>query len=63
MTNEYSKIFLDTAPIIYFVEQKDKYLNQIKNILKDNYLSDFYTSAISVAEYSLSLSLRQVTIG
>ena len=53
MTNEYSKIFLDTAPIIYFVEQKDKYLNQIRNIFKVNYLSDFYTSAISVAEYSL----------
>ena len=53
MKNEYSKIFLDTAPIIYFVEQKEIYLNHIIDIFKANYLSDFYTSAISVAEYSL----------
>ena len=53
MKNVYSKIFLDTAPIIYFVEQKEIYLNRIRNILKTNYLADFYTSAISVAEYSL----------
>ena len=53
MKNEYSKIFLDTAPIIYFVEQKEKYLEQIKNIFKSNYLSEYYTSTISIAEYSL----------
>lgn len=53
MKNEYSKIFLDTAPIIYFVEQKEQYLNHIKSIFKANYRSELYTSAISVAEYSL----------
>ena len=53
MKNEYSKIFLDTAPIIYFVEQKEHYLNHIKSIFKTNYRSEFYTSAISIAEYSL----------
>ena len=53
MKNEYSKIFLDTAPIIYFVEQKEQYLNHIRSIFKANYHSEFYTSAISVAEYSL----------
>ncbi len=53
MKNEYSKIFLDTAPIIYFVEQKEQYLNHIINFFKANYLSAFYTSVISIAEYSL----------
>ena len=53
MKNEYSRIFFDTAPIIYFVEQKEKYFTHIKNFLKTNYLSEYYTSTISVAEYSL----------
>lgn len=53
MKNEYSRIFFDTAPIIYFVEQKEKYFTHIKNFLKTNYLSEYYISTISVAEYSL----------
>ena len=53
MKNGYSKIFLDTAPIIYFVEQKEKYLEPIKNIFKSNSFSEYYTSTVSVAEYSL----------
>ena len=62
MKNEYSKIFLDTAPIIYFVEQKEQYLNQISSIFKANYNSEFYTSTISVAEYSLYPYLNDISL-
>lgn len=48
---EYKKIFLDTAPIIYFVEKKPVFYEKMNQLLLANAGADFVTSVITVAEY------------
>ena len=48
---EFKKIFLDTAPIIYFVEKKPVFYEKVNDLLIANADADFVTSAITVTEY------------
>ena len=48
-----SRIFFDTAPLIYFLDKSPLYFDKVKNFLfksaNDN--SQFYTSVITDMEY------------
>lgn len=55
---DFKKIFLDTAPIIYYLQNSDLYYGKMKAYLKKNVESDFVTSAITVTEY-LTYPYRQ----
>lgn len=53
---EYKKVFIDTAPFIYFIEgNKDNplYFDKVKRFLNDCYNNDiqFITSVITIEEY------------
>ena len=48
---EYKRIFLDTAPIIYFVEKKPGFYEKVSDLLISNADADYFTSVITVAEY------------
>ena len=48
---EYKRIFLDTAPIIYFVEKKPGFYEKVNGLLVSNADADYFTSVITVAEY------------
>ena len=55
-----SKIFVDTAPFIYFLEKSPLYFLQVRDFLYSGYKSNsiFYTSVISIMEFSV-LPLRK----
>ena len=48
---EIKRIFLDTAPIIYFVEKKPSYYEKVASLLAANHNAEFFTSVISLTEY------------
>lgn len=48
---ESKKIFLDTAPIIYYLENNELYYPKMKMFWKKYEAYDFVTSAMTVAEY------------
>ncbi len=53
---DYKKVFVDTAPFIYFIEKNcnnPQYYEKVKNFLKDGYNNDknFVTSVITMEEY------------
>lgn len=52
------KIFLDTAPIIYYLQNSELYYKKMKTYFKNNAEMDFVTSAITVTEY-LTYPYRQ----
>ena len=52
----YKKVFIDTAPFIYFIEGNENnplYYDKVKNFLNDCYNNDvqFITSVITIEEY------------
>ena len=49
----YKRIFYDTNPLIYYLEQSDVYLGRMKQFLKEQSEADadFVTSTITVGEY------------
>lgn len=52
----YKKVFIDTAPFIYFIEVNENnplYYDKVKNFLNDCYNNDvqFITSVITIEEY------------
>lgn len=52
----YKKIFLDTAPFIYYIEGNEynpNYCKKMRSFIKDNYenLAEFVTSVITIEEY------------
>ena len=47
----FSRIFLDTAPIIYYVERKPQLFDKMLSFLRQNISSDYVTSVVSLAEY------------
>ncbi len=52
------KIFLDTAPLIYYLQENEHYCNYMKQFWKDFIQQDFVTSAITITEY-LTYPYRQ----
>lgn len=53
---DYKKVFVDTAPFIYFIEKNEnhpQYYNKIKNFFSKGYEADkkFVTSVITMEEY------------
>ena len=53
---EYKKVFVDTAPFIYFIEKDDnnpQYYEKVKEFFKDGYDNDkkFVSSVITMEEY------------
>lgn len=53
---DYKKVFVDTAPFIYFIEKDDnnpQYYEKVKKFLKDGYEDDktFVSSVITMEEY------------
>ena len=48
---ECKRIFFDTAPIIYFLENDDEYYKKVTKIIDTFAGSDFVTSTITVGEY------------
>ena len=53
----YKRIFYDTNPLIYYLEQSDVYLGRMKQFLKEQSEADadFVTSTITVGEYLTKL--------
>ena len=50
---EYKRIFLDTAPVIYYLQKHDTYYTAMKEFLYNSRLSGakFVSSDITIAEY------------
>lgn len=53
---DYKKVFIDTAPFIYFIEKNEdnpQYYNKIKKFLNDSYNNDvnFVSSVVTIEEY------------
>ena len=53
---DYKKVFVDTAPFIYFIEKDDnnpQYYEKVKEFFKDGYDNDkkFISSVITMEEY------------
>ena len=48
---DYNTIFLDTAPLIYFLEKNDTYYDVMKRFFEEYGEADFVTSECTVAEY------------
>lgn len=50
---EFNKVFIDTAPLIYYLEQSPHYFKKIKKFLEGccEYDTQIVTSAITVEEY------------
>ena len=45
------KIFLDTAPIVYYLENNELYYSNMKRFWKEYEDCDYVTSAVTVTEY------------
>lgn len=45
------KIFLDTAPIVYYLENNELYNSNMKRFWKEHDDCDFVTSVVTVTEY------------
>lgn len=64
----YSKIYLDTSPVIYYLQEKDDYYDKVELFLRENdsaryvssvlTLSEFYTYVYRYKEESLSQSFK-----
>jgi len=52
------KVFLDTAPIVYYLENNESYYSKMKQFWKMYESCDYVTSVISVTEY-LTYPYRQ----
>lgn len=52
---EFNKVFIDTAPLIYYLEQSPHYFKKIKKFLEGccEYDTQIVTSAITVEEYGV----------
>lgn len=50
---DYKKIFVDTAPFIYYIEKNPQYFNRVKNFFAECYQNDIVlvSSVITVEEY------------
>lgn len=48
---DFKKIFLDTAPIVYYLENNELYYSAMKRLWKSFEACDYVTSAVTVTEY------------
>lgn len=48
---EFKKIFLDTSPIVYYLENNELYYSKMKKFWKKYENSEYVTSAVTVTEY------------
>lgn len=48
---DFKKIFLDTAPIVYYLEKNELYYHNMKKFWKEYDDCDYITSAVTVTEY------------
>ena len=55
---EFKKLFIDTAPIIYYLQNNDSYYRSMKDFWKEYSACDYVTSAITITEY-LTYPYRQ----
>lgn len=55
---DFKKVFIDTAPIIYYLQNSKLYYNAMKAFWKKFSECDYVTSAITVTEY-LTYPYRQ----
>jgi len=53
--NAYSKVFIDTAPLVYYLQKNENYFAKVKNIfLELDYMgASFALSDITITEYSV----------
>ena len=51
MLTDSKKIFFDTAPIIYYLQESDLYFNTMISFLRQNRDGDYVISAITATEY------------
>lgn len=45
------KIFLDTSPIVYYLENNERYYGNMKRFWKDYENCDYITSVLTITEY------------
>ena len=50
---DFKKVFLDTAPIVYYLENNESYYPKMKKFWKECDNCDYVTSAVTVTEYFL----------
>lgn len=55
---EFKKVFIDTAPIIYYLQNSETYYSNMKSFWKAYNDYDYVTSAITITEY-LTYPYRQ----
>lgn len=48
---DFKKIFLDTAPIVYYLENNEMYYPVMKRFWRNAETCDYVTSAVTVTEY------------
>lgn len=48
---DFKKVFLDTAPIVYYLENNEMYYSVMKRFWKSFESCDYVTSAVTVTEY------------
>lgn len=48
---DFKKIFLDTAPIVYYLENNESYYPKMKKFWKECGNCDYVTSAVTITEY------------
>ena len=55
---EFKKVFIDTAPIIYYLQSSELYYDNMKAFWKEYNECDYVTSSITITEY-LTYPYRQ----
>lgn len=48
---DFNKVFLDTSPVVYYLENSEPYYLRIKNFLMECVECDLVTSTVTVTEY------------
>ena len=48
---DFKKVFIDTAPIIYYLQNSELYYGNMKEFWKEYSECDYVTPAITVTEY------------
>lgn len=48
---DFKKIFLDTSPIVYYLENNELYYSNMKKFWKEYENCDYVTSAVTITEY------------